>query len=155
MDDDLAHLRRACALAHASATTAGGPFGALVVRDGEVVAEGINAVTAAHDPTAHAEMVAVRRAGEALGTHDLSGCVLYASCHPCPMCLAAAWWARIERVVYGATPAMAASAGFDDQRFWDAMAEPVSGPASLEHLRIDDAEEPFAAWVMNEHRQPY
>src|SRR3954465_4947001 len=88
-------LRQAIALAVESAGTDGGPFGAVVARGDAIISTGTNRVTASGDPTAHAEIVAIRRAAEALGTHDLSGCVLYASTEPCPMCLAATWWARI------------------------------------------------------------
>ncbi len=92
----------------------GGPFGAVVARNGVIVARGWNAVTSGNDPTAHAEVVAIRRACRALGTFSLAGCVLYASCEPCPMCLAAAYWARVDRLVYAATRDDAARAGFDD-----------------------------------------
>ena len=93
---------------------AGGPFGAVIVRDGRIVGEGVNTVTAAHDPTAHAEVNAIRAACKALGTFSLAGCQLYSSCEPCPMCLAAAYWARIDAIYYGASAADAARAGFDD-----------------------------------------
>ena len=92
-----------------------GPFGAVVVRSGEVVGEGWNGVVAHHDPTGHAEVAAIRAAGEALATHVLDDCVLYASCEPCPMCLGAVYWARIPRVVYAASTADARDAGFDDE----------------------------------------
>lgn len=92
----------------------GGPFGAVVVREGVIVARGWNAVTSSLDPTAHAEVVAIRRASRKLGSFSLVGCVLYASCEPCPMCLAAAYWARVDRLVYAATRDDAARAGFDD-----------------------------------------
>ena len=93
----------------------GGPFGSVVARDGLIVARGWNAVTSSLDPTAHAEVVAIRRACRTLGTFSLAGCVLYASCEPCPMCLAAAYWARVDRLVYAATRDDAARAGFDDE----------------------------------------
>lgn len=92
----------------------GGPFGAVVARDGVIVSRGWNAVTSTLDPTAHAEVVAIRRACQKLGSFSLAGCVLYASCEPCPMCLAAAYWARVDRLVYAATREDAARAGFDD-----------------------------------------
>src|SRR5690606_1587565 len=92
----------------------GGPFGALVVRAGEVLATGENRVLSSHDPTAHAEIVALRAAALRAGTHELRGATLYASCEPCPMCLAAAWWARVDRVIFAATREDAAAAGFDD-----------------------------------------
>lgn len=153
--EDARFLAEACALAAASARDGGGPFGAVVVRRGEVVARGPNQVVAACDPTAHAEVLALRAAAAALGTHDLSGCSLYASCHPCPMCLAAAWWARVDRVVFATTTAEAASAGFDDARFWAAAADPSAGPCPTEHVPIPEGAEPFAAWAANPRRRSY
>lgn len=154
-DGDRRHLDQACALATEAASTDGGPFGAIVVRGDEVVATGTNRVTADHDPTAHAEVVALRTAGLVLGNNDLTGCVLYASCQPCPMCQAAAWWARVDRVVYAATEADAAAAGFDDAGFWAAMRGEGPAPASTVHLAVDSATEPFQAWAANPDRVPY
>ncbi|WP_367401607.1 nucleoside deaminase [Geoalkalibacter halelectricus] len=91
-----------------------GPFGAIIVHNGEVVGQGWNQVVANHDPTAHAEIVAIRDACRRMATHSLEGCTLYTSCEPCPMCLAAAYWARLERIVFAATRQDAAAAGFDD-----------------------------------------
>ncbi len=108
-------LRRAIALATENVVSgAGGPFGAVIVRDGRIVGEGVNTVTAAHDPTAHGEVNAIRAAAKTLGSFSLAGCQLYTSCEPCPMCLAAAYWARIDAIYYGASAADAARAGFDD-----------------------------------------
>lgn len=146
------------ALAVESATDGGGPFGAVVVGPGgEVVGRGTNAVVTSCDPTAHAEVVAIRRAAAALERFDLAGCVLYASCHPCPMCLAAAWWARVDRVVYAATADDAAAAGFDDRRFWDAMGGGAERGAivPLVHQPLAIATAPFDAWRANPERQPY
>lgn len=92
----------------------GGPFGAVIVRDGEIIAQGCNQVTSSNDPTAHAEMVAIRAAALALGNPSLAGCTIYASCEPCPMCLAAIHWARLDRIFFASTSADAAAAGFDD-----------------------------------------
>ncbi len=114
--DDHALLRRAIELARSrSAGGANGPFGAIVARGAEVVGEGWNRVVELGDPTAHAEILAIREAASRLGTHVLSDCVLYSSCEPCPMCLAAAYWARIPRVVFSASKEDAAAAGFDDE----------------------------------------
>src|SRR5438309_1110140 len=108
-------MREAIALALESVRSGvGGPFGAIVVHAGRIVGQGTNLVTATNDPTAHAEIIALRQAGQALATFRLQGCELYASCEPCPMCLAAIYWARIDRVYYAATRADAAAAGFDD-----------------------------------------
>jgi guanine deaminase len=154
-DPDVRFLTEACSLAAASGQAGGGPFGAVVVLGDRVVGRGANKVVVASDPTAHAELIALRAAATALGTHDLSGAVLYASCQPCPMCLAAAWWARVERVVHAATAAQASAAGFDDLRFWVAMADPAAGPCPLEHLPLPGAEDPLRAWAADPSRRPY
>jgi tRNA(Arg) A34 adenosine deaminase TadA len=108
-------LRRAIRLATENVLNgAGGPFGAVIVRDGKIIAEGVNTVTGANDPTAHAEVNAIRAAAKALGAFSLAGCQLYTSCEPCPMCLAAAYWARIDAIYFGASAADASRAGFDD-----------------------------------------
>jgi tRNA(Arg) A34 adenosine deaminase TadA len=115
-------LRRAIALATENVETgAGGPFGAVIVRDGRIVAEGVNTVTAANDPTAHAEVNAIRAAAKALGAFTLAGCRLYSSCQPCPMCLSAAYWARMDAVFYGASAEDAARACFDDAFLYDEL----------------------------------
>lgn len=152
---DLGHVEHACRLAEESVVAGGGPFGAVVVRRGEVVATGANRVTVDLDPTAHAEVVALRAAGSALGTHDLRGCTLYASCHPCPMCLASAWWARVDRVVYAATIDAAAAAGFDDRRFWAGIADLSRAPAPPEHLPTAASARPFVAWDAHPGRRAY
>lgn len=104
--------------------TGGGPFGAVVVKDGEIIGEGMNRVVPNADPTAHAEIVAIRAACAALGTHDLSGAVIISSCEPCPMCLGAIWWSRIGLVVYGNDRADAAAIGFDDADIYAEVAAP-------------------------------
>ncbi len=152
-DED--HLTATCLLATESASGPGGPFAAVVVRDGAVVATGTNRVTADGDPTAHAEVVALRAAGAALGTFDLAGCTLYCSCQPCPMCQAAAWWARVDRVVFAATSADAADAGFDDAALWAAVRGEVEPPAPLEGIRVPTATAAFEAWAANPDRIEY
>jgi tRNA(Arg) A34 adenosine deaminase TadA len=149
-------LRKAIALAVESAGTDGGPFGAVVARGDEVIATGTNRVTSSGDPTAHAEIVAIRRAAEALGTHDLSGCILYASTEPCPMCLAATWWARIGEIVFAADRDAAARAGFDDAAIYKEVASDreVRSIPCVQHL-ADEGEAPFEAWAANPARQPY
>ena len=107
-------MRRAIALAVENVKQGGGPFGAVIARNGEIVAEGVNRVTSQHDPTAHAEVQAIRNACTQLGTFDLSGCDIYSSCEPCPMCLGAIYWARLSHLFYAATKDDAADAGFDD-----------------------------------------
>lgn len=127
---------------------AGGPFGAVIVRNGEILAEGWNRVTSDNDPTAHAEMVAIRRAAAAIGDFSLSGCEIYSSCEPCPMCLSAIFWAHIERVYFAADRADAARAGFDD----DILYRELSAPPDARRVRLvrllpDEAGEVFAAWM--------
>lgn len=133
--------------------TGGGPFGAvLVTPSGGVYASG-NRVTANNDPTAHAEVMAIRAACKDLDTFDLSGCVLYSSCEPCPMCATAARWARVDRVVYAADRHEAAAAGFDDRAFYDVLAEP-DGLIVTEEGRPDRGE-PFRAWAATNERTLY
>ena len=109
----------------------GGPFGAVIVREGEVVARGHNEVLKSNDPTAHAEMVTIRRAAAALGRFDLSDCVLYTSCEPCPMCLSAIYWARIPTVFFGCSKEDAADIGFDDQAIYEYIRHPEQHQAEL------------------------
>ena len=109
----------------------GGPFGAVIVREGEVVARGHNEVLKNNDPTAHAEMVTIRRAAASLGRFDLSDCVLYTSCEPCPMCLSAIYWARIPTVFFGCTKEDAADIGFDDQAIYEYIRHPEQHQAEL------------------------
>jgi tRNA(Arg) A34 adenosine deaminase TadA len=112
-------MRRAIDLSRSGSEAGdGGPFGSVIVRGGVIVAEGWNRVLVHHDPTAHAEVEVIRAAGRALGTHDLAGCEIFASCEPCPMCLAAILWARIDRLYYANTAADAAAIGFDDAAFY-------------------------------------
>lgn len=149
-------LETALQLACDNVADGGGPFGAVVVRDGEVVARGVNLVTPTLDPSAHAEVVAIRRACRALGDHRLTGCVLVSSCEPCPMCLATSLWARVDRVVYAADRHDAAAAGFDDRAFYDLFATPREQWAvavdQVAHVR---ATSPFTAWGAREDRTEY
>ncbi len=151
-------LRHAIALATRNVETgAGGPFGAAIVRDGRIVAEGVNTVTAANDPTAHAEVNAIRAAAKVLGTFTLAGCRLYSSCEPCPMCLAAAHWARMEAIFYAASAEDAASAGFDDAFLYDELrknpAERKLLPAT--QLLSEEAWASFAAWIASANKIAY
>jgi tRNA(Arg) A34 adenosine deaminase TadA len=119
-------MQKAIELATENVTSgAGGPFGAVVVRDGEIVATGVNCVTAHNDPTAHAEVMAIRAACKALGTFQLSGCEVYTSCEPCPMCLAALYWSRCAAIYYGNTAGDAAEAGFDDSFLYHEVKKPL------------------------------
>jgi len=134
----------------------GGPFGAVVARDGAIVARGWNAVTSGNDPTAHAEVVAIRRACRRVGTFSLAGFVLYASCEPCPMCLAAAYWARVDRLVYAATRDDAARAGFDDDRIYrEIPLAPEARSLPTDRLLRDEALAVFDEWLAKPDRVPY
>jgi guanine deaminase len=150
-------MRRAIALALENAQAGrGGPFGAVVVNGGRIAGEGANRVTATLDPTAHAEVVAIRAACVALGRFDLRGCDLYTSCEPCPMCLSAAYWARVDRLYYAADRGDAARAGFDDDVLYREVAL-APGMRSMPTIRLlpDEAHEAFAAWARNPDRVPY
>jgi tRNA(Arg) A34 adenosine deaminase TadA len=158
MDDaDETFLREAIALSRHSLTDmAVGPFGAVVVVDGKVAGEGWNQVVRDHDPTAHAEIVALRRAAAHLGTHVLEGAVLYSSCEPCPMCLAAAHWARIGRIVWANSSADAAAIGFDDARLYEELRLPVSARAMPSRQMLgDEARTVFQDWFARPERVPY
>jgi guanine deaminase len=134
----------------------GGPFGAVVVRDGEIVGRGWNRVTSANDPTAHAEIVAIRDACQRLQTFSLVGCEIYSSCEPCPMCLAAIYWARLDRVVYAATCSDATAAGFDDGPIYREVAlPPEQRSIPFQQDLRDEACEAFRAWMSSADRTPY
>ncbi len=150
-------LRRAIELATENVVQGrGGPFGAVVVREGKIVGEGANSVTATNDPTAHAEVNAIRAAARALGVFTLAGCELYTSCEPCPMCLAAAYWARVEAIYFGACAEDAARAGFDDAFLYGEMCkthELRKIPAM--HLLGDEAQVSFDAWMAAANKIEY
>lgn len=134
----------------------GGPFGAVVVRDGEVIGRGWNRVVSGNDPTAHAEINAIRDACARQGDFRLTGCELYTSCEPCPMCLAAIYWARIERVWYAATAGDAADIGFDDSHIHDQLKLPEEmRRLPHEHLLRDEALKVFRQWHDSEQRVQY
>ncbi len=137
-------------------TGAGGPFGAVVVKDGKVIATAANSVTANNDPTAHAEVMAIRKACQALGTFQLDGCEIYTSCEPCPMCLGAFYWARPAAVYYANTRAHAADAGFDDAFIYDEISlAPEERTLKMTQLRPATAHEHFEAWVISQIQVKY
>jgi guanine deaminase len=150
-------LRRAIALATENVLTGrGGPFAAVIVRGGTIVGEGANSVTATPDPTAHGEVNAIRAACKALGTFTLVGCDLYTSCEPCPMCLAAAYWARLDAIYFGCSASDAARAGFDDAFLYSEMRKPCADrelPAT--QLLGDEAWTSFAAWIASPNKVEY
>ncbi|MEW2631899.1 nucleoside deaminase [Streptomyces sp. NPDC048389] len=152
-----AWMDQAIKLATDSVTNGGGPFGALVTKDGEIVASGNNQVTATLDPTAHAEVSVMRAACKKLDTFTLDGCVLVTSCEPCPMCLSSALWARVDRIVYAADRHDAAVAGFDDRKFYDLFEKrPASvWPMPVERLDLPNRTAPFDAWLAKSDRIDY
>ncbi|MFR9731526.1 nucleoside deaminase [Saccharopolyspora sp. MS10] len=143
-------------LATRNVEAGGGPFGALVLRDERVVARGTNLVTSELDPTAHAEVTALRRACRELGSFSLSGCVLVSSCEPCPMCLGAALWSRVDRVVYAADRDDAARGGFDDRAFHDLFRHPDRPwPTTVRQVAVADPAAPFHRWQATPDRIAY
>jgi guanine deaminase len=154
--NDETWLARAVDLARQSVVHGGGPFGSVLVRGAEEIATGTNRVTLDLDPTAHAEVVAIRAAAKAVGSHELRGLTLYASCEPCPMCLGSALWARVDRIVFAADRDDAAWAGFSDRTFRELLSgESNAWPADIEQRRTPDARSPFEAWLEREDRVAY
>jgi guanine deaminase len=125
----------------------GGPFGAVIVKDGAIIAEGVNQVTSTNDPTAHAEVLAIRRACQKLGLFELKGCELYTSCEPCPMCLGALYWTRLSRVYFGSSAEDASQAGFDDSFIYREIAQPSAARRTpmIQTMR-EEALTAFGAW---------
>jgi tRNA(Arg) A34 adenosine deaminase TadA len=126
----------------------GGPFGAVITRGADIIARGWNKVTSVNDPTAHAEMTAIRAAAAAAGSFQLRGCVLYSSCEPCPMCLGAAYWARLDRIVFAATRADASDAGFDDAEIYKELSRPpFARKLPMQEAMRERAVEVFSEWL--------
>lgn len=148
MDDSETHLRHAIALALANVEAGGRPFGAVIVRDGQVVATGVNTILATHDPTGHAELNAIRAASERLGTADLSGCAVYASGHPCPMCMAAMRLAGIGEVAFACSNADGEPYGLSTAAIYADLAKPFAEQSMrIRHLPVADGERPFREWA--------
>ena len=149
-------IAEALRLAERNVADGGGPFGALVVCGEEVVATGGNRVPIDRDPTAHAEVTAIRAACRALDRFSLAGCTLVSSCEPCPMCLTSALWARLDRVAYAADRDDAAHAGFDDRAFYELLDRPrASWPLALERVDSPDRTRPFESWLAKPDRVAY
>ena len=156
-EQDEIFMRRAIELAQTGVDRgAGGPFGAVIVRGGEIVGEGYNQVTSTNDPTAHAEIVAIRNACRKLKSFQLDGCVLYASCEPCPMCLGAIYWARPETIFFACTHTDAANAGFDDSFIYEEIALPVEKRKieSVNFLRAEGLAA-FENWTAKKDKTEY
>lgn len=140
-------MRRAIQLSVDNINKGGGPFGAVIVKDGEIIAESANSVTSDNDPTAHAEVNAIRMAAKKLNNYDLSGCEIYSSCEPCPMCLGAIYWARIDRLYYGNTQNDAAIAGFSDEFIYKEIAKNFeTRNLRTENILREEAIEAFTKW---------
>jgi len=149
-------LQQAIALAVENVRHNGGPFGALIVRDSVVIATGVNQVTRNNDPTAHAEVVAIREACRVLAAYQLEGCDVYCSCEPCPMCLGALYWARPARVFFAATQDQAAAAGFDDSFIYRELRAPrAARKLPLVHVADEQATLPFDEWTAKPDRTRY
>lgn len=150
-------MRRAIELAQNGIdTNAGGPFGAVIVRDGEIIGEGWNQVTSTNDPTAHAEVVAIRKACAELNDFQLEGCTIYASCEPCPMCLGAIYWARAERLIYACTKTDAAEIGFDDRFIYEEIERhPGERRVITETVLREEGLKVFRNWAEKVNRIEY
>ena len=149
-------MRRAIALALENIRAGGGPFGCVVVKEGRIIAEGANRVTATNDPTAHAEVVAIREACRALKNFQLEGCDLYTTCEPCPMCIGAIYWARLSRVFYAGVAADAADAGFDDAFIYDELKKPhTARRIPMIQILRDESLQIFSAWKAQPNKTPY
>ena len=149
-------MREAIRLSDENVKNGGGPFGAVIVRDGKIIATGVNRVTANNDPTAHAEVSAIRAAGQKLGTFDLSGCDIYTSCEPCPMCLGAIYWAHLDRMYYACNKDDAADAGFDDSFIYKELdLEASERRLKSENILRSEALKTFEAWKEKSDKVEY
>lgn len=149
-------MQRAIDLAVENVRNGGGPFGAVIARGGEIVAEGVNRVTSQHDPTAHAEVQAIRKACSELNTFDLTGHDIYASCEPCPMCLGAIYWAHLDHLYFAGTKDDAARIGFDDAFIYKELPLPIhERKLPTEAMMNTEAQAPFVAWQKKEDKVEY
>jgi guanine deaminase len=149
-------MRKAIELSKENVENGGGPFGAVIAKDGNIIATGVNRVTASCDPTAHAEVSAIRSAANQLGTFDLSGYEIYTSCEPCPMCLGAIYWARLDKMYYANNKADAKNIGFDDSFIYDELElKPTDRKLPSEVLLADEAIKAFEAWAQKDDKIEY
>jgi tRNA(Arg) A34 adenosine deaminase TadA len=156
MKNDRALLQRAIKIAGDGIKVGGGPFGAVITKNGKVISESNNMVVLSHDPTAHAEVLAIREAASALKSHDLSDCTIYTSCEPCPMCLGAIYWSGIKRVVYASDRHAAAESGFSDKFIYnEIILDPSERKVIFEHIPDAGGEEVFRKWDEFEGKIPY
>lgn len=156
MSNEQKFMKEAILVSMENIQDGGGPFGAVVVKNGEIIARSGNSVTRDNDPTAHAEINAIRAAARALNSFDLSGCVIYSSCEPCPMCLSAVYWARIDRIYFGNNRYDAAEIGFDDNFLYEELRKDLDERSiPIEQLERDEALKTFATWRELENKIPY
>lgn len=149
-------MREAIRLSEENVINGGGPFGAVIARDGEIIATGVNRVTANHDPTAHAEVSAIREACARLGTFDLRGCEIFSSCEPCPMCLGAIYWARLDKLYFGNNKTDAKKIGFDDSFIYDELELPRYRRRLPSTVLLDkEAIKAFEMWMDKEDKVEY
>ncbi len=149
-------MQRAIDLSINSVKNGGGPFGAVIVKDGEIIAEASNSVTIDNDPTAHAEVNAIRKATKKLGSFDLTGCDIYTSCEPCPMCLGAIYWAHLDKIYYANDRKDAAKIGFDDDFIYQEIAlKPVDRHKPMEIFMRAEAIKAFEAWMQKTDKTEY
>lgn len=155
-EKDILLIRRAIELSLESVKKGGGPFGSVVTKDGKIISESCNKVTLLNDPTAHAEIGAIREAARKLNTFDLSGCSIYVSCEPCPMCLGAIYWARINKVFFASTRSDAENIGFDDSLIYEEISRPLNErKIEFKQLLREEALEAFRAWEKAENKVEY
>ena len=155
-EKDREFMREAIRIADESVKHGGGPFGAVIVKDGEIIAGRSNSVTLDNDPTAHAEVNTIREACRKLGTFDLSDCVIYTSCEPCPMCLGAIYWAKLRRIYYGNTKKEAAGIGFADDFIYQELDKPISRRSlPFVHLLPQEAFSSFKLWTEKPDKTEY
>ena len=154
--NDKKFMQRAIELSVENIKNGGGPFGAVIVKDGKIISEGTNRVTADNDPTAHAEVSAIRQAAKKLNTFDLSGCEIYSSCEPCPMCLGAIYWAHLDKIYFGNTKTDAKDIGFDDSFIYDELELiPSDRKVAMERLLPEEAIIAFEDWKSKEDKIEY
>jgi len=155
MNDKLL-MQKAISLSIENIKRGGGPFGAVIVKDGKIIATGVNRVTKNNDPTAHAEVSAIRKAARKLGTFDLSGCEIFTSCEPCPMCLSAIYWAHLEKIYYGNSKTDAKDIGFDDSFIYDELKlKPADRKIAMKRLLPEEAIRAFEDWTNKEDKVEY
>jgi tRNA(Arg) A34 adenosine deaminase TadA len=150
------YMMRAIALSIENIKSGGGPFGAVIVKEDRIIGEGQNSVVTSNDPTAHAEIVAIRNACKTINSYDLSGSIIFASCEPCPMCLSAIWWSRIEKVYFGNTQNDASQIGFDDEEIYRELTRPIlQRKLPLEQVLHDESIKVFEVWEHHPNKIMY